>query len=71
MRLGDVARVELGAQDYALRGLLDNKERRRAAVLPVAGLQRAPAVEGHSLDDGGAEQGFPGGHEVRNHLRHV
>ena len=31
MRLGDVARVELGAQDYALRGLLDNKN---AVALP-------------------------------------
>jgi hydrophobe/amphiphile efflux-1 (HAE1) family protein len=31
VRLGDVARVELGAQDYALRGLLDNKN---AVALP-------------------------------------
>ncbi len=31
VRLGDVARVELGAQDYSLRGLLDNKN---AVALP-------------------------------------
>jgi hydrophobe/amphiphile efflux-1 (HAE1) family protein len=33
VRLSDVARVELGAQDYALRGLLDNKN---AVALPFA-----------------------------------
>src|SRR5690242_6536371 len=33
VRLGDVARVELGASDYALRGLLDNKN---AVALPIA-----------------------------------
>ena len=33
VRLGDVARVELGAQDYALRGLLDNKN---AVALPFS-----------------------------------
>ncbi|HEV7715206.1 MAG TPA: efflux RND transporter permease subunit [Steroidobacteraceae bacterium] len=33
VRLSDVARVELGAQDYALRGLLSNKN---AVALPIA-----------------------------------
>jgi hydrophobe/amphiphile efflux-1 (HAE1) family protein len=33
VRLGDVARVELGAADYALRGLLNNKN---AVALPIA-----------------------------------
>ena len=33
VRLGDVARVELGASDYALRGLLNNKN---AVALPIA-----------------------------------
>ena len=42
VRLGDVARVELGAQDYALRGLLDNKN---AVALPIAQSPGSNALE--------------------------
>jgi hydrophobe/amphiphile efflux-1 (HAE1) family protein len=42
VRLGDVARVELGAQDYALRGLLDNKN---AVALPFAQSPGSNALE--------------------------
>jgi hydrophobe/amphiphile efflux-1 (HAE1) family protein len=42
VRLGDVARVELGASDYALRGLLDNKN---AVALPIAQAPGSNALE--------------------------
>ncbi len=40
-RLRDVARIELGASEYALRSLLDNKPAVAIADLPGAGLERA------------------------------
>ena len=40
-RLRDVARIELGAQDYTLNAYLDNKNAVGARHLPAAGLQRA------------------------------
>src|SRR5690349_9046571 len=42
VRLGDVARVELGAVDYALRGLLNNKN---AVTLPIAQAPGSNALE--------------------------
>lgn len=42
IRLGDVARVELGAQDYALRGLLNNQN---AVALPIAQSPGSNALE--------------------------
>ena len=43
-RLRDVARIELGAADYSLRSLLDNKSAVAIADLPGAGLQRASQI---------------------------
>ena len=40
-RLRDIARIELGASEYALRSLLDNKPAVAIADLPGAGLERA------------------------------
>ncbi len=42
VRLGDVARVELGAVDYALRGLLNNKN---AVTIPIAQAPGSNALE--------------------------
>jgi multidrug efflux pump len=42
VRLGDVARIELGAQDYALRGLLNNQN---AVALPIAQAPGSNALE--------------------------
>ncbi len=42
VRLGDVARVELGAVDYALRGMLDN---RNAVTLPISQAPGSNALE--------------------------
>jgi len=61
VRLSDVARVELGAQEYAIQSLLNNKN---AVAIPVFqapnsnALQLSQAV---SQDDGGAEEGLSAG----------
>ena len=41
VRLKDVARIELGAQTYNMKGRLNGKPSRNSRLLPVAGLQRA------------------------------
>ena len=54
VRLRDVARVELGASDYSLRSLLGQQAGRRAADLPVAGLQRhrrSPTTSAQTMDE--------------------
>ena len=53
-RLRDVARVELGAADYALRSLLDNKAAVAIGDLPGARLQRArrsPTTCARTMDE--------------------
>ena len=55
-RLRDVARIELGAADYALRSLLDNKSAVAIADLPGAGLQRHRDLRRRPQDDGRAEE---------------
>ena len=40
VRVKDVARVELGSQDYSVAGRLNGKPSAVIARLPVAGLQR-------------------------------
>ena len=51
-RLRDVARIELGAQDYTLNAYLDNKNADGARHLPAAGLQRARHRRRHQGGDG-------------------
>ena len=53
-RLADVARVELGAGDYALRSLLDNKQAVAIGDLPGAGLERDRDVGRGAREDGRA-----------------
>ena len=40
-RVRDIARVELGAQDYTVNAYLEQQDRHRARHLPAAGLERA------------------------------
>jgi multidrug efflux pump subunit AcrB len=54
--LKDVARIELGAGQYSLRSLLNNKS---AVAIPVS---QAPGAEG-------AEQELPRRRQLRNRLR--
>ena len=57
-RIADIARVELGAQDYNANGYLDRAPRRAAADLPAAGLERARDRRRAARDHGGDRRGF-------------
>jgi len=58
VRLGDVARVEMGAQTYSIQSLLDNKGAWHSD-LPGTELQRPGTLRCRSRQNGGAEEGLP------------
>ena len=69
-RLRDVARIELGAADYALRSLLDNKPAVGDRRVPGAGLERARRSRTHvRADDGRAQEEHARGRRLRDRLR--
>ena len=69
-RLRDVARIELGAADYSLRSLLDNKAAVAIADLPGARLQRASSCPTTcAQDDGELQADFPDGIDYEHRLR--
>ena len=55
-RLRDIARIELGASEYALRSLLDNKPAVGDRHLPGAGLERARDLRQRPRDHGRASR---------------
>ena len=55
LRLKDVARIELGAGEYALRSLLNNKPAVAIAIFQAPGSNAIAAVERRARGDGGAE----------------
>jgi hypothetical protein len=64
-----VARVELGADTYALRALLDNKA---AAAIPIFQRPGSNAIEiseQRARQDGGAEEGLPARRRLPDRLR--
>ena len=66
--LKDVARIELGAGQYSLRSLLNNKLGGRDSGVAVARRECAGAVRCRARDHGGAEQELPRRHQIRNRL---
>ena len=67
-RLKDVARVELGADTYALRALLDNKA---AAAIPIfqrPGQQRDRDLRTRARQNAGAEARLPARRRLRDRL---
>jgi multidrug efflux pump subunit AcrB len=69
-RLGDVARVEMGANNYALRSLLDNKSAVAMPIFQRPGSNALADGRRHQEDDEGAEEGVPRRRRLRDHLRH-
>ena len=56
-RLRDVARLELGAADYSLRSLLDNKDAVAVPIFAGAGLERDRDLERRARDHGRDQEG--------------
>ena len=69
VRLHDVARVELTAQDYSSNSYLDRNDVGRARGLPAAGLERADDRRQHRQDDGGDLEELPAGPRIRHRLQ--
>ena len=68
-RLRDIARVELGAQDYTANGYLDRRSGGAAPDLPAAGLERARDRGSPVREHGGARQEVPLGPALRRRLQ--
>ena len=60
-RLRDVARIELGAQDYTLNAYLDNKNATALGIFQRPGSNALATSDRRQGDDGAAEEGLPGG----------
>ena len=78
VRVRDVARIELGSQDYSVAGRLNGKPSADHCHLPIAGLERGRRGRGRQEADGPDEAALPGrhgfrrraGHDARGHRRH-
>ena len=68
-RIRDIARVELGAQDYNANGYLDDAPGGAAPGLPAPGLQRARHRRGGAGDHGRAGAELPAGLALRRGLQ--
>ena len=68
-RIGDVARVELGAQNYAINAYKSLEPAVSLSVQQAPNTQRARDVGQHPRDDGGARARFPAGRRLRDHLQ--
>ena len=69
VRIRDIARVELGSQDYTVNAYLNNSHGDRARDLPAPGLQCADNRGRGQADDGGGEEGFPAGPRLYRRLQ--
>ena len=58
-RLRDVARIELGAQDYTVNAYLDNKNATALGIFQRPGSNALATVGPDQGDDGAAEEGLP------------
>ena len=65
----DVGRVELGANRYSLRSLLDNQPAVAIGIFQRPGLERARGLDAGARDDGAAEADVPGGRRLPHRLR--
>ncbi len=68
-RLRDIARIELGASEYALRSLLDNKSAVAVPDLPGAGLERHRDLGQRARGHGRAEEEHAGRRRLPDRLR--
>ena len=69
VRMKDIARIELAAQDYSTNSYLDRDPAIAHRHLPAAGLERAFDREEHQGHDGRARQAIPAGAEIRHRLQ--
>ncbi len=69
VRLKDVARVELAAQDYSSNSYLDRDPAVALAVFQRPGSNALTTAQGMIRDDGRAVEAVPARHQVRHHLR--
>ena len=62
-RVRDIARVELGAQDYTTNAYLDNQVATAIGIFQRPGSNALATAASRARDDGGARQEFPAGTE--------
>ena len=70
VRVKDVARVELGAQDYSIVGRLNGKPSAIIAVYQLPGSNAVQAAAGVNKLMAEAKKRFPAGHGLRRLARH-
>ena len=68
-RLRDVARIELGASEYALRSLLDNKQAVAIPIFQAPGSNAIADLGQRPRDDGRAEEEHAGRRRLPDRLR--
>ncbi len=69
IRLSDVARVELGSQDYTVNAYLNNKTATAIVHVPAAGFECAGDGRSDQGRDGRAGEGFPAGRRLFDRLQ--
>ena len=70
VRLKDVARMELGAQDYSIVGPPQRQARAHHRRVPTARLQRRRCRQRREQTDGRTEEALPAGRGLRHPARH-
>ena len=70
VRVRDVARIELGAQNYNVAGRLNGKPAAIIAVYQLPGSNALDTVARRAGADGGAEAALPDGPRLRRLARH-
>ena len=70
VRVKDVARVELGAQDYSVDRALERQAKRGDRGLPVARLQRRGGRARREETNGRGQEALSAGHGLRGRPRH-
>ena len=70
VRVRDVARIELGAQDYTLSGRINGKPGAIIAVYQLARQQRRGRGQGRPQADGGSEEALSAGRRLRRLAGH-
>ena len=68
-RVRDVARVELGAQDYLRNAYLDGSTATALRHLPAPGSNALATADAVERDHGGAQARLPAGPRLRDHLQ--
>ena len=70
LRVSDVARVELGAESYNVRGRVERPPGGRDPGVPVAGIERARCGQGGARRDGRTEAALPRRRGLPGFARH-